>query len=200
MKRGVPLLTCGLLLAAGRLSAQPAIASATVLDNPTVLVVRQPLAPGERGTVSAAIQPLLVIEPAHDPVYLAKGTERVVANDSRDPASVLIVVVKPTRPPAPAAPPTEAPAGITRTTLIDNAEVRVVRVRFAPGSREPVHTHPNDLLTVQLTPGRFDIVLGTTTTGGDHDAGFAQFLPRDMPHAYVSTDAKPFELLSISVK
>jgi quercetin dioxygenase-like cupin family protein len=35
--------------------------------------------------------------------------------------------------------------GITRTTLLEKSEVRVVRVQFAPGSREPVHTHPNDL-------------------------------------------------------
>jgi quercetin dioxygenase-like cupin family protein len=171
-----------------------------LLDNATVRVVRERVAAGEHRSIRAAAMPLIVVEPGHDPTYLARDAERVITNDSREPIDVLTVTVKPTRAAAPAAPPTEAPPGISRTTLIDNADVRVVRVRFEPGSREPVHTHPNDLLTVQLTEGRYDIMLGTKTTGGSHAAGSAQFLPRDIPHAYISTDAKPFELLSISIK
>jgi quercetin dioxygenase-like cupin family protein len=200
VRRAGALLVWGLIVAAAPLADQPETRSGTVLDNPTVLVMRQHLLPGERRTVRAVTTPLLVVEPGHDPLYLAKGGERVIDNEGGEPADVLIVAVKPTRPPAPAAPPTEAPAGITRTTLMDEAEVRVVRVRFAPGSREPVHTHPNDLLTIQLTPGGYDVVLGSTVAGGQHDAGFAQFLPRDVPHAYVSTDSRSFELLSISIK
>ena len=80
--------------------------------------------------------------------FVAKG-DALIANDGPVTAEILIVEIRAGRPPAPAAPPTEAPPGITRTTMIDNADVRLVRVRFAPGSAEPVHTHPNDLLTIQ---------------------------------------------------
>jgi quercetin dioxygenase-like cupin family protein len=172
----------------------------TVLANATVAVMRQRLAPGARETIRANGLPLLVVHPTRGPVFVAGGGEYAALNDEAAPIDLLLVAIKPDRPSAPAAPPTEAPAGITRTTLIDNADVRVVRVRFAPGSREPIHTHPNDLLTVQLTPGTFDIVVGETRTSGRQTAGFTKFLPRDVSHAYISTDSSPFELLSISIK
>ena len=63
-----------------------------------------------------------------------------------------------------------------------------------------MHTHPNDLLTVQLTRGTMDIVIGSNTTRGERAAGFVQFLPRSVGHAYVSTDTKPFELMSVAIK
>src|SRR5262249_10819148 len=112
----------------------------------------------------------------------------------------IAITIKPTRPPAPAAPPTEAPPGITRTTILDNADTRVVRVQFAPGSREPVHAHPNDLVTVQLTPGIVEILLGSQRTSSERAPGFVQFLPRNVDHAYVSGDTKAFELLSVAIK
>ena len=127
--------------------------------------------------------------------------EYAAANDEAAPFNLMTGRASNRRAlPAPAAPPTDAPPGITRTTLIDNGDVRVVRVRFAPGGREPVHTHPNDLLTVQLTPGTFDIVGRTRHDRRCRTAGFVQFLPRDVPHAYISADSRQFELLSISIK
>jgi quercetin dioxygenase-like cupin family protein len=132
--------------------------------------------------------------------FVPADTPHVLVNAGATPFEMIAIALKPTRPAAPAAPPTEAPAGITRTILIDNNDVRVVRVQFAPGSREPVHTHPNDLLTVQLTPGTFDVLMGSARVTGRRAVGFTQFLPRDVSHAYVSTDSEPFELLSISIK
>ena len=171
-----------------------------VLSNATVNVMRQHLAPGARQTIRAGGTPLLVIQPSRDPAFVGDGGEYSAVNDGTTAIDLIVVASKPTRPPAPAAPATEAPPGITRTTLIDNADVRVVRVEFAPGSREPIHTHPNDLLTVQLTPGTFDMVLGSARSGGRQEAGTVKFLPRDVPHAYISTDKKSFTILSISIK
>jgi quercetin dioxygenase-like cupin family protein len=182
------------------LAPAPQPSPTTLLDNATVAVVRRHLAAGAHETITAAGTPLLVVPPASNPSFVAAGNSYTARNDSAAPIDVLVVAIKQSRRPAAAAPPTAAPSGITRTTLIDNADVRVVRVTFAPGSREPVHTHPNDLLTVQLTPGRFDVLLGSDRSGGREAAGSVKFLPRDVPHAYISTDDGPFELLSVSIK
>ena len=63
-----------------------------------------------------------------------------------------------------------------------------------------MHTHPNDLVTVQLTPGRLEILEGSARTVEERPAGYVRFLPRDVPHSYVSADTKPFELVSVSIK
>jgi quercetin dioxygenase-like cupin family protein len=196
MIRALAALAGAMLLAPAQ---QPAKATA-ILDNATVAVRRQRLAPGAHETIVATGTSLLVVHPVSGPSFVAKGDGYTALNDGPAPLDLLLAAIKPNRASAPAAPPTEAPPGITRTTLIDNADVRVVRVRFAPGSGEPVHTHPNDLLTVQLTPGEFEVLLGTARSGGHEEAGSVRFLPRDVPHAYVSTDSQPFELLSISIK
>jgi hypothetical protein len=50
----------------------------------------------------------------------------------------------------------------------------------------------NDTVTVtrvHMPPG----------TAGNN-AGFVQFLPRNVSHAYANADVKPFELLSVSIK
>ena len=73
-------------------------------------------------------------------------------------------------------------------------------VVFPPDAREPVHTHPNDLLTVQLSAGKVEILNGADRAVGERAVGFVQFLARDVAHAYISADTKPFELLSVSVK
>lgn len=171
-----------------------------VLDNTTVNVTRRHLAPGAHETIRASGAPIVAIHPTRGPAFVADGASYAARSDGASPIELLLVTIKSNRAAAPAAPPTEAPPGITRGTLIDNADVRVVRVTFAPGSREPVHTHPNDLLTIQLTPGTFDILLGAAQSGARQPAGFVKFLPRDIPHAYISTDSQPFDLLSISIK
>ena len=132
--------------------------------------------------------------------FVAANTPYAVANVGTAPFNLITIALKPARAPAPAAPPADAPPGITRTTLVDNADVRVVRVQFAPGGREPVHTHPNDLLTIQLTPGKVEILKDSRKTTGLRTAGFAQFLRRDAEHAFASADTRMFEILSVSIK
>lgn len=209
-------LAAALLLAS---VAGPVPAKPPVLENAAVEVERHKVSPGGGFEYPADRTPQLV-------VYLSKGVARIrlnteqsdvlrnagavtfvpkgqsyaVQNRGMSPFEVLTIWIKPTRPAATAAPPTEAPLGITRTTLLDNPDVRVVRVRFAPGSREPIHTHPNDLLTVQLTPGILEMSVGAAQASGQLPVGFTTFLPRDVPHAYISKNELPFELLSISIK
>ena len=132
--------------------------------------------------------------------FIPANVPHAAVNAGAAPCEQVAITIKPTRTAAPAAPPTEAPPGISRTTVVDNADTRVVRVRFAPGSREPVHTHPNDLLTVQLTPGIVEILIGSQKTSSERAPGFVQFVPRNVDHAYVSGDTKPVELLSVAIK
>jgi quercetin dioxygenase-like cupin family protein len=130
----------------------------------------------------------------------AERPHSVTSQGGATAIDMLAIALLPNRPPAPAAPPTDAPAGVTRVTLVDNADMRVVRVRFTPGSREPMHAHPNDLLTVQVTRGNVEIVNGPDRSTQEREPGFVQFLPRNVQHAYTNADTKPFELISIAVK
>jgi quercetin dioxygenase-like cupin family protein len=132
--------------------------------------------------------------------YVAAGQGHHAVNIGTTAFDRLGIAIKPTRPPAESAPATEAPPGITRITLIDNDDVRVVRVTFAPTGREPVHTHPNDLVTVQISEGQVEIVNGAGESTSTREPGFVQFLPRNVMHAFASADPKPFEILSVSIK
>ena len=212
----IPALAAVLLLAS---VAGPVPAKPPVLENATVSVDRHKVSPGGGVEFPASRTPQLVVylskgaaqtrlngetgdvlQSAGAVTFVPKGQSYAVKNTGTSPFDVLTIWINPARPSATAAPPTEAPPGITRTTLLDNSDVRVVRVRFAPGSREPIHTHPNDLLTVQLTPGIMEISVGAAQASGQQPIGFTTFLPRDVPHAYISKNDLPFELLSISIK
>lgn len=172
-----------------------------VLENDSVIVQRLHVEPN--GTAEFPFRPLptlLVNTGDGSAVFVPAGEAKRVTNSRTAAADVIAIGVKLSRRPAAAAPATAAPPGITRETLIDNEFVRVVRVQFATDGREPVHTHPNDLLTVQMTPGRVEIAVGSKKRTVDCAAGFVQFLPRDAPHAYASADTKEFELLSVAIK
>jgi quercetin dioxygenase-like cupin family protein len=132
--------------------------------------------------------------------FMPANIPHAVSNRSPGNIEILKLAIKPERLPAPAAPPTRASEGITRSTLVDNGDVRVVRVRFAPNAREPVHTHPNDVLTIQITSGKVEIVNGSERSTLDREPGFVQFVPRSVQHAHASADLKPFELLSVAFK
>ena len=189
------------MLASAMQTAPQGVTEATVLDNATVNVTRLRVAPGERKTVGDGTTSVVVISvDLGRPVFLEANKNQLAINNGPKPLDLLAIRIKPTRPPAPAAPATEAPPGITRTTLIDNADVRVVRVQFAPDGREPLHTHPNDLLTMQVTDGEVEIVAGADRSSALREAGFVQFIPRNVSHAYANADEKPFELLSVSIK
>jgi len=140
--------------------AGPVPAPPSLIDNATLTVSRVHVAPGGALVLPRTMPPLLVVFLDEGEAQIAQGNENGRArhpsgsvtfvpkdgsyeagNKGARPFDLLVVAIKTMRPAAPAAPATEAPPGITRTTLVDNGDVRVVRVRFAPGSREPVpHT------------------------------------------------------------
>lgn len=84
--------------------------------------------------------------------------------------------------------------------ILDNDEARATNVRFAPGAREPIHSHPFDLVLVQLSPAKVEVQIGDEKTVKDYDTGEVIFLPRNVPHAISSAQSTPFEILSVSVK
>jgi quercetin dioxygenase-like cupin family protein len=132
--------------------------------------------------------------------FIPKETPHAAGNVGTAPFEVVTVAIKPDRRPGGEAPAAAAPAGITRTPVLDNAETRVARVAFAPGAREPIHAHPFDLVVVQLTPGRMEVRVGDQVTVKNYAAGEAIFLPRDVPHAVSNVDGKPFDVLSVGIK
>lgn len=190
-----------------------------VLDNATVTVTRLRFAPGTGESVHTHAFPLLIVQltpgmvdltvddmRARGPretglvTFMPANVPHAAVNAGSTTFDLMAIAVKPARPPAPAAPPTDAPPGITRTTLLDNADVRVVRVQFDPGGGEPVHTHLNDLVTVQLSGGQLEILNGGERTKGLRDPGFVQFLQRGVEHSFGNGDRHSFELLSVSIK
>ena len=219
--RALPIVAaCAAASALAQVPQPPAGITRTGLaDNATVLVARLHMDPGSREPLHTHPFSAVVIQLTFGDVdmtlgddhtraqqppgfvwFIPKETTHAAMNAGTTAFDVITVAIKPARPPAAAARATAAPAGIVRTTLLDNAEARVVRVQFQPGSGEPVHTHPNDLVTVQLTSGRVDILVGSERSVEDRAPGFVRFLPREVPHAYVSADTKSFELMSVSVK
>jgi quercetin dioxygenase-like cupin family protein len=212
-----------LLVAAAAIAAaqgRPAGATwTTVIENSTLSVTRVHMPPRTGGIISPRTSPMLIVQvsageaqitqlgqdsrgprAAGDVSYVAPDEGHEVENIGTVAFDQLHIAIKASRAPAPAAPVTEAPPGITRTAVLDNEAMRVVRVRFAPGAREPVHTHPNDLLTIQISPGTVEILNGANTSTSRGDPGFVQFLGRSVAHAFASADAQPFEILSISIK
>jgi len=161
----------------------PGITRTQLADNATVLMARLRMEPGAREPIHTHPFAAVVIQLTRGSVDMTLGDEHTRAE--REPGFVwfipkevphaavntgstaydlITIAIKPTRSEAAAAPATAAPAGITRTTLLDNDDARVVRAQFAPGSGEPVHTHPNDLVTVQLTMGRVEMLVGSERT------------------------------------
>ncbi len=199
---------------------RPAPVRTTVVDNATATVTRLRFAPGSGEAIHTHDFSIVIVQLTSGDVvdfavsdmrargprvagvvtFVPAGTEHAVANPGTTPFEIMAVAIKPSRAPAPAAPPTDASPGITRTTLVDNEVVRVVRVEFTPGSREPVHTHPNDLVTVQMNGGRLQIRVGRRRTDSRRAVGFVQFVPRNVAHAFSSRGDRTIELLSFSIK
>jgi quercetin dioxygenase-like cupin family protein len=216
--RAAPVLT---IVAALAQSSQllPGVSRTVLTDNATVLVTRLGYEAGKGETshthpFSAVVMQLtpgdvdMTIGSDHSRTrcdvgtvwFIAANVPHAAINTGTMPFEQIAIAIKPTRSPAPAAAPTDAPPGIGRTLVIDNAEARVVRVQFAPGGREPVHTHPYDLLTVQIAAGRLEILVGSEKTTAERAPGNVQFVPRDVQHAYASVDTKRLELLSVGIK
>jgi quercetin dioxygenase-like cupin family protein len=198
--------------------ATPGIDRTQLLDNATVTLTRLHFAEGAAEERHTHAFPLLIVQLTDGAMTVRQGdlvkvsdragevffvqaeAPHAASNNARKAMDLIAVAIKPTRAKAPAAPVTTAPLGVTRTTIFDNDIVRVVLVKFAPEAREPMHTHPNDLVTIQMSAGLVEIVNGSDASPGIRQPGFVQFIPRDVSHAFASADTKPFELISVAIK
>jgi quercetin dioxygenase-like cupin family protein len=197
----------------------PAGITRTVLvDNATVLVARLRLAPGAReephthpfSAVVFQIEPGQVDMQLGDkrstgprPVGFAEFIPREVrhaaANVGTAAFDIVTVAIKPDRVPSADAPATAARPGITRTPVLDNLDANVARVTFAPSAREPLHSHPNDLILVTLVPGSIEVQLASERTTKAYPTGSVFFLPRNVDHLVANASDKPLEFMRVTI-
>jgi quercetin dioxygenase-like cupin family protein len=200
--------------------ALPAGITRTVIaDNSTVLVARLGMAPAARETPHTHPFSAVVVQVGAGQVEMSVGGSTVTArretghvqfipkqalhaaaNVGKNAFDVVTIAIKPDRVPPASVPPTEPPPGIMRQVILDNDDARATNVRFAPGAREPIHSHPFDLVLVQLSPAKMEVQVGDEKTVKDHDIGAVIYLPRNVPHAVSSVHSSPFEILSVTVK
>jgi quercetin dioxygenase-like cupin family protein len=213
-----------LLLSVAALRAQapetaPGITVTPVLDNPTMAAVRLKLAPGAKEQPHTHPYPLLVIvlkagememhngqvqsrrmRKAGDIEYVAAGVSHSAANGGAMPIEALAVSIKMEQPRGGTAPAAQAQPGVTRTPLLDRADIAVTRLEFEADVREPVHTHPYDLLFVPTAPGRLDVQVGDKKNVRGYGVGEAFFVPRNVPHAVANVGTSSLRLLSVRFK
>lgn len=197
----------------------PGIERTPLVDNPAVMIARLAMKPGARETVHTHPFSAVVIQLTPGDVEMAIGGEKTAgrrepafswfilhdtphaaANIGRTPFDVVTVALKQAPGAAAPAAAAPAPAGITRTTLIDNEATRVVRVKFEPGAREVVHTHPYDLVVVQLTAGKVEAMIGSDRSTADRPAGYVWYMPKEVPHLVGHAGGAAFEAMSVAVK
>jgi quercetin dioxygenase-like cupin family protein len=197
----------------------PGITRTVIVDNSTVLVARLGMAPAARETPHTHPFSAVVVQIGGGQVemrlggstvtsrretghvqFIPKQVVHAAANVGAAAFDVVTIAIKPDRVPASSVPVTEAPPGITRQAILDNDDARATGVRFTPGAREPIHSHPFDLVLVQLAPATMEVQIGDEKTVKDYETGAVIFLPRDIPHAVASAQAEPFEILSVGIK
>jgi quercetin dioxygenase-like cupin family protein len=197
----------------------PGITRTSLIENATVMMARLRMAPGAAEDMHTHPFSAVVIQleggdvdmrlgdarstghrPAGSVEFIASGVPHAAANVGRAAFDLVTIAIKPGRTPAGEAPASPAPAGITRTAVLDNAEARVTRVEFASQAREPVHSHPFDLVVVPLTGGRLEVRVGEKVETRDYAPGDAMFLPRDVPHAVSNVGSGTITVFSVGVK
>ena len=90
-------------------------------------------------------------------------------------------------------------AGITRTTLKDDAKSTVTRVHFKPGAAEPAHTHPYDVSIVPIIAATIEFTIGDRTVTAVKP-GDVQFVPRDVTHQLTNAGKQDFEIIAVALK
>ena len=214
---GLVVLLGGVI--AAQAPAASGITSVPVLDNATLSASKITLAPGAREQIHTHPWPMLIVvlsrgelemhngsahkkgpRVAGDLEFVPANVPHAGANVGATPLEGLMLALKPERPYGGATPPPQPLPGLTRTLLLDNAELTVTRLEFEEGVREPVHTHPYDLLVVPTMPARLDVQLGMSKEVRGYAAGEPIFIPRWVPHAAANVGASPFRVLGIAIK
>jgi quercetin dioxygenase-like cupin family protein len=190
-----------------------------LVENDTVMVARLSMAPGAREQTHTHPFSAVVVQLGPGEVEMRLGTNaetarrdrghvefiaaempHAAANVGSAPFDVVTVALKPGRKRGGEQAPTAARADITRTQVLENNDARVAQATFQPAAREPLHSHPFDMVIVQLDPGRMEVLVGEERTAKDYAAGDVVFLPRDVPHSVANIDTRPLRIASVTVK
>jgi len=210
----------GLLVGASRSQTPPpGITRTALIENETVMMARLRMAPSAKEEIHTHPFSAIVVQldagevdmrlgdahtrarrPAGFVEFIPREVPHAAANLGADAFELVTIAIKPDRRRGGEAPALPAPEGITRTPVLENADARVTRVEFAPAAREPVHSHPFDMVVVPLTAGRIELRLAERLETRDYAAGEPMFLPRDVPHAVASAASAPLEVLSVGIK
>jgi quercetin dioxygenase-like cupin family protein len=200
-------------------SPPPGITRTPLIENDSVMMARLRMAPGAKEDLHTHPFAAIVIQltggdvemrmadarttssrPAGFVEFIANNVPHAAANAGRTPFDLVTIALKPERKRGGEAPAQAAPAGITRSPVLDNADAQVTRVEFAPQAREPVHSHPFDLVVVPLTGGRLEVRVGERVDAREYAPGEAMFLPRDIPHAVSNVGSAPITVFSVRIK
>jgi quercetin dioxygenase-like cupin family protein len=197
----------------------PGITRTPLIENDTVMIARLRMAPGAAEDVHTHPFSAVVIQldagevdmrlgqardtsqrPAGLVEFIAREVPHAAANVGAAAFELVTIAIKPDRTRGGDAPAQAPPAGITRAPVLDNADARVTRVEFAPHAREPLHSHPFDLVVVPLTAGQIEVRIGERVETRVYAKGEPMFLPRDVPHAVSNVGATAITVFSVGIK
>ncbi len=94
----------------------------------------------------------------------------------------------------------QTPRRTPQPPLVNNDRVSVIRLTFAAGQREQMHTNPTDVIVVQVTPGEIEFAMGDEKTTAHADPGKVWYVPKQPPHAYSNVGTTPVEIIVVSLK
>jgi quercetin dioxygenase-like cupin family protein len=190
-----------------------------VFDNATASAIRLTLAPGAREQPHTHPSPMLVVFLTAAAVEMRNGaahkkgarkigeiefikpaTEHFAANVGSMPLEALVISLKAGRAHGGPAFTGQATPGVTRTPLLDNADVTVTKLEFEADVREPVHTHAHDLVVIPITAARLDVQVGDKKNVRGYGVGEAIWIPRLTPHAVANVGTASMRLLGVVVK
>jgi len=93
----------------------------------------------------------------------------------------------------------QTPVSISRQTLFENAQVRVMRLKLEPGAMEDPHTHPYDMVVTMLTPGDVVTVTGESTARAHRDTNYTMYIPKGTRHADGNDGKAPYEVQVVAI-
>jgi quercetin dioxygenase-like cupin family protein len=214
-----------LLLSAFALGAQaptvPAGFTVTpVLENATSSIARLKLSPAAKEQPHTHPYPMLIVlltsgememqngekhsravRKVGEIEFVRAGVSHHAANVGAMPLEALVIAFKPDRVHGGVGPPMQALPGVTRKPLLDNRDVTVTRVEFEADVREPVHTHPYDVMMVVLTASaRLDVQVGDKKQVRRYAVGETVFVPRGMAHTVANVGTASFRALGIAIR
>jgi len=95
--------------------------------------------------------------------------------------------------------PAKAASNVYKNILVDNENVRVIAIEFAPGETAAWHQHPNHVIYV-LTDGKLEVTeKGKTSVVLDLKAGTAMYMPA-VTHMAKNIGTKTLKMVVTEIK